>query len=82
MLEKGGLLAWGIIPTSGAIKSENTESIKERFNKGIEKLSHKINNSLIYSNILLTPSCGTGSMTIDETIRVFQLLIRLKEEFA
>ncbi|MEW6109097.1 MAG: hypothetical protein AB1632_08065 [Nitrospirota bacterium] len=80
--EKGGCLAWGIVPTSDAINGENSESIKSRFNKGVEKLSQKIPQSLILSNILLTPSCGTGSRTVEETLRVFQLLIRLKEDLA
>lgn len=79
-LKKGGCLAWGIVPTSEAINRENPESIRLRFDKGIEKLSHKIPESLILSNILLTPSCGTGSRTIEETLKVFQLLMRLKEE--
>lgn len=80
-LEKGGYLAWGIIPTSGAIAGENPESIKIRFQKGMEKLSLHIPGDLISSNILLTPSCGTGSRTVEETLKVFQLLMRLKEEY-
>jgi methionine synthase II (cobalamin-independent) len=76
---KGGFLAWGIIPTTEAIINENPESIRAHFNKGIEKLSQKIPVSLILSNMLLTPSCGTGSRTVEETLKVFQLLIRLKE---
>jgi methionine synthase II (cobalamin-independent) len=81
-LEKGGYLAWGIIPTSEAIAGETPESIKKRFQQGVEKLSLHIPGDLIFSNILLTPSCGTGSRTVEETLKVFQLLIRLKEEYA
>jgi hypothetical protein len=78
-LEEGGHLAWGIIPTSDAISGENPESVKVRFNQGIEKLSTAIPSSLLLSRMLLTPSCGTGSRTVEETLKVFQLLIRLKE---
>jgi len=81
-LEKGGYLAWGIVPTSEAIAGENPESISRRFQKGLEKMSVHIPRDLIFSNLLLTPSCGTGSRTVEETLKVFQLLIRLKEEYA
>lgn len=81
-LERGGCLAWGAVPTSDAIKGENPESIRGRFQKGVEKLSVHIPGDLIFSNLLLTPSCGTGSRTIEETLKIFQLLMRLKEEYA
>ena len=79
-LERGGFLAWGIVPTSDAINAENPESIRSRFGRGIQQLSLHIPERLIVSNILLTPSCGTGSRTVGETLKVFQLLMRLKEE--
>lgn len=79
-LEKGGVLAWGIVPTSDAIAEESPESVSRRFHAGIEKLSRHIPERLLLSQILLTPSCGTGSRTIEETLKVFQILIRLKEE--
>ena len=81
-LEKGGYLAWGIVPTTDAIKGETFDSIKKRFNYGIEKLSKSIPSELILSRTILTPSCGTGSRSTEETSKIFQLLIRLKEEFA
>jgi hypothetical protein len=81
-LEQGGLLAWGIIPTSDAVTVENAESIQGRFTTGFAQLARRIPESLLRSHILLTPSCGTGSRTVDETLKVFQLLMRLKEEMA
>jgi hypothetical protein len=81
-LEKGGRLAWGIVPTSDAIAGENPESIKARFEEGIGKLSSRIPESLLRTNLLLTPSCGTGSRTVEETLKVFQLLMGLKESLA
>ena len=81
-LEKGGRLAWGIVPTSDAIAGENPESIRTRFEEAIGKLSAHIPESLLRTNILLTPSCGTGSRTVEETLKVFQLLMGLKESLA
>lgn len=81
-LDDGGLLAWGIVPTSEAIRTENPESIRRRFLSGVEKLSRHIPEALLLSRTLITPSCGTGSMTIDDTLKVFQILMRLKEALA
>jgi methionine synthase II (cobalamin-independent) len=78
-LKDGGYLAWGIIPTTDYIQEENSGSIKRRFDTGIEMLSKSIPADLLQSQILLTPSCGTGSRSIEETLRVFQLLVELKK---
>lgn len=79
-LEKGGYFAWGIVPTSDAITGENPDSIRQRFQAGLQTLSRHIPQELILSHMLLTPSCGTGSSTIEEAVKIFQLLMRLKED--
>jgi hypothetical protein len=81
-LEKGGYFAWGIVPTSDAISGENPDSIRERFQSGLFTLSEHIPQDLIRTNMLLTPSCGTGSRTVAEAVKIFQLLMRLKEDMA
>ncbi|GAB4416068.1 MAG: hypothetical protein OHK0032_12180 [Thermodesulfovibrionales bacterium] len=78
-LEGGGYLAWGIVPTTDAIAGETPESIIDRFRRDMEILSKHIPEGILLSQMLLTPSCGTGSRGIDETIKIFQLLMRLKE---
>ena len=78
-LKEGGYLAWGIVPTTDAIREENTESIKRRFDTKLEELSKFIPSTLLLSQILLTPSCGTGSRSVEETVKVFKILIELKK---
>jgi methionine synthase II (cobalamin-independent) len=78
-LKNDGYLAWGIVPTTDSIREENSDSIKRRFDISMEKLSKSIPASLLLSQILLTPSCGTGSRSIEETLKVFQLLVELKK---
>ncbi|MBM4145280.1 MAG: hypothetical protein FJ240_03255 [Nitrospira sp.] len=77
-LKNGGCLAWGIVPTTEAIRDEDAASIKKRFDTGIETLSKSIPADLLLSKILLTPSCGTGSRSIEETEKVFSILNKLK----
>ncbi|MCL4536287.1 MAG: hypothetical protein M1610_01660, partial [Nitrospirae bacterium] len=78
-LQGGGYLAWGIVPTSDAINSVDDKSINKLMDNHLKKLYEHIPPELVNSQILITPSCGTGSRSIEETIKVFQLIMRLKE---
>ncbi|MCX7794202.1 MAG: hypothetical protein N2257_07365 [Thermodesulfovibrionales bacterium] len=80
-LKAGGYLAWGIVPTTEAINKESLDSIKRRFLENIEALSKFVPEELMRKQMLLTPSCGMGSRTPEETHRVIQFLLRIKEEF-
>jgi hypothetical protein len=78
-LQRGGYLAWGIVPTTDAIKNANLDLIKRHFESSIEKLSKTMPSSLLLSQILLRPSCGAGSRSIEEAEKVFHILRALKE---
>jgi len=79
-LENGGYLAWGAVPTTEAINSEDINSLKRRLLEQIETLSKFIPERLLKSQLLLTPSCGMGSRTVGESHRIIQILWRIKEE--
>jgi hypothetical protein len=78
-LKNGGYLAWGIVPTTESIRDEDTDSLQRRFDTGVETVSGSLPRDLLLSQILLTPSCGTGSLTVEETIKVFRFLVELKK---
>jgi methionine synthase II (cobalamin-independent) len=78
-LKNSGYLAWGIVPTTESIREENAGSINRRFHAGMERLSKSIPKDLLLSHILLTPSCGTGSRSVEETEKVFKILVELKD---
>lgn len=80
-LKRGGYLAWGIVPTTDAITSETEESIVTLTHALLDNLSKKIDGNLLTDGMILTPSCGTGSRSVDETLKIFQILMRLKESF-
>lgn len=81
-LEGGGYLAWGVVPTTEVIAEETPESVIGRFSNRLEELALCVPRDLLLSRTILTPSCGTGSRTIEETLKIFQILMRLKEEFS
>lgn len=74
-LEKGGVLAWGIVPSSGKIDQETPESLVKRLQQSMEKLVSKgIDRDLLFNKCLITPSCGTGSISIDLSNKVLGYL--------
>jgi hypothetical protein len=55
-LERGGILAWGIVPTSEAIIKEDAKSLVGRFKEGVEALSKKGIDRTLLERVILTPS--------------------------
>ncbi|MGD2295472.1 MAG: hypothetical protein PVF22_06515 [Candidatus Aminicenantes bacterium] len=79
-LEKGGVLAWGIVPTSDKIVEESPESLRKKLEIHIDNLAGKgIDKELIQKQCLITPSCGTGSLTVEYSEKIFQELTRLSK---
>ncbi len=78
--QRGGYLAWGIVPTTEAINDVDLEKLKKILSEEIDKLTSTISEDLIISHSILTPSCGAGSRTEEEARKVFQLLKALSEE--
>jgi len=64
-LGKGGILAFGIVPSSEEIKNESAESLQERLKKEIKSLVDCGINPAFLQNFLITPSCGLGSLSCE-----------------
>ena len=74
-LERGGTLAWGIVPSSEAILQESPESLVRKLNERMNNLAGKgIGKDLIRERLLITPSCGTGSLALELAERIFNTL--------
>ncbi len=74
-LERGGALAWGIVPTSEKINRETPDSLAENLKGKVKKLAEKgIDEDLIWERCLLTPSCGTGSLSVELSEKIFDYL--------
>ncbi len=72
--KRGGILAWGIVPTSSAVSSATATALIEKMESGIEYLASKgIDRQLIIERTLITPSCGTGTLTIEESEKAMLL---------
>jgi methionine synthase II (cobalamin-independent) len=78
-LERGGVLAWGIVPTSEQALKEDAQSLIKRFKKGVERLSKEGIDPALLKRAILTPSCGTASLPIPLSERVCQLTAEVSQ---
>ncbi len=75
-LASGGILAWGIVPTLKAedIEKENADSISDNLEGKISQLEALgISRSIITAQSLITPSCGTGSLSLEHAEKVLRI---------
>ncbi len=75
-LQRGGIIAWGGVPTSAAdaILAESAESLVARWESHADLIADSHwNRTTILAQTLITPSCGTGSLTFDLAKRVLEL---------
>ncbi|MBI4839344.1 MAG: hypothetical protein HY806_09460, partial [Nitrospirae bacterium] len=62
-IDRGGYIAWGIVPTINKIKEITANDLKEQLERGLVSLEQTgIARDSIRRQAILTPSCGTGSM--------------------
>jgi hypothetical protein len=74
LFARGGMLAWGIVPTSKAIREQTAQSLEERLEQMMDNLAAQgIDKALIIDRAIITPSCGTGSLEKGDAEKVFTL---------
>lgn len=73
-LERGGLLAWGVVPTSTDIRDQSVESLAAQLEKVMDHLAAQgIDKKVIAEQAIIMPSCGTGSMDEADAEKVFEM---------
>jgi hypothetical protein len=81
-INNGGVIAWGIVPTTDAIRGVTLEGLGEQLERGLTSLEKiGIPRDKLRNQTLLTPSCGTGSLKIEDTLKVFSLLKDLRNTY-
>jgi methionine synthase II (cobalamin-independent) len=82
-LDRGGYLAWGIVPSQSLDARPRPEELLEMLRAGIEGLSEKgVSKEKLLENLLITTSCGLGTLTEKEAeaalheLNVLQGLVR------
>jgi len=77
-LSRGGILAWGIVPTSEFTGRETVEGLMEKLEAGFRGLAEKgIREKTLRERCLLTSSCGMGLMSEEDAEKAMGLLAEL-----
>ena len=74
--DQGRILAWGIVPTSSSrdIARETASSLVAKWESQASQLENiGIERTKCLAQSLITPSCGTGSLTPEEAINVLEM---------
>lgn len=86
-LERGGIIAWGIVPASDQVLEETVASLLGRFHEAIGMLTAKgLHRDDLLAASLITPSCGCGSLHVETAELVLrttgQVARALQERYA
>jgi methionine synthase II (cobalamin-independent) len=73
-IERGGVIAWGVVPTSMKVEEETRDTLIAKFNEGIQSLEkHGITRDRLLEQAMITPSCGVGSLPLGTAERAISL---------
>ncbi len=80
--DRGGALAWGIVPTDpGPLATETVAALSDRLEAGMKRLAatgHDLD--LIHHRSLITPACGTGTLSTTLAERAITLARQVSDE--
>lgn len=80
-LERGGIIAWGIVPTSDKVHQETAESLVEKLHRAMNLLVKKgIPLDLLLESALVSGSCGVGPLSEPTAERVLSLAAEVSAE--
>ncbi|MFY9401866.1 MAG: hypothetical protein WAQ07_00425 [Candidatus Omnitrophota bacterium] len=79
-LERKGFICWGIVPTQSFTGNDNLSLLTDKLYLGIEALVKKgVSESLLRERLLISPSCGLGTFTVEEAEKVFRMLAKVSD---
>jgi hypothetical protein len=74
-VERGGVLSWGIVPTSTAAVELGAEALWRELTDHVDVLARKgLPREAVVRQSLLTPACGLGTRSVGEADQVLDVL--------
>jgi len=78
--KRGGIVCWGIVPTQ-ELSGQSPDLLLEKIKEGIRVLVKKgLDKDLLLENLMLSPSCGMGTLDIDKTEKILNILSQISEK--
>jgi hypothetical protein len=82
-LDKGGYIAWGIVPTLAFTGMETAAGLADKLEQGWRELSRRgLDLDAIRQQALITPSCGVGAINEDSAQSIYELLPKVSDHIA
>lgn len=79
-LERGGCLCWGVVPTNEFNSKISRETLLDKLQAGINTFQNKgVNKDLLGVRMLVSPSCGLGSLEIEVVEKILKLLAEVAQ---
>lgn len=80
-LDRGGMIAWGIVPAGTAAEAETVTSLVDRLHEAMNLLVEKgVSLDKLLHAGLVTPSCGLGSLAPNMVLRALELTFGVSVE--
>ena len=80
-LERGGVIAWGIVPTRTVAETETVDGLVERLHEALNRLVAKgVSLDALLQAGMVTPSCGLASITPSLAEHVLELTAGVSAE--
>jgi hypothetical protein len=83
-LDRGGRIAWGIVPNNGDIMNQTAEALVRRLDQGLELVAKKarargveMTAGELSGRSLITTSCGLGPATVPIAERALDTLAQM-----
>ena len=74
-MDRGGALAWGIVPTGAFTGNETADQLVAKLEAGMKRLEQQgVARKTLLRQCLITPSCGMGSLTPEKAEAILKLL--------
>jgi methionine synthase II (cobalamin-independent) len=81
-IDNGGFIACGVVPTTDIIRGVDLDGLKEQLERGLTSLEKiGVSSERLRNQVLITPSCGTGSLVMEDALKVFSLLKDLRNSY-
>jgi methionine synthase II (cobalamin-independent) len=80
-MERGGILSWGLVPNvDHHLEKETVSTLLAKFDSTINELVSKgLDPDLLLERSLITPECGLGGLSEDESLQVLDLLVQVSD---
>jgi len=82
-LKRGGWIAAGVVPTAESIDNEDEGSLSKKLSEWIEELAKAgIDRDLLKSQVVITPACGCGTLSVEQTEKIYRILKYLQGTYS